>query len=278
MKNLKTILENITKLLMNNSSSPRLDAELLIAKVFQRTRSWILANLDYQPDADQFNQLNHLVARRAQGEPMAYIIGYQEFWGIKLKVNADVLIPRPETEHLVEWVLARYDHLPAISIADLGTGSGAIALALATERPSWALDATDLSQPALAVAKQNASELQLNNIQFHQGDWRQALPQKKYNLIISNPPYVAEDDPYLPDLKFEPRQALCAGSDGLDAIRQIISQTPDYLAPAGYLILEHGYNQANEVMKLLRQNRFSDIQDHPDLAGLPRFATARFIY
>lgn len=270
-------VRQITQQLTPISTTPRLDAELLTAAIFRRSRSWLFANFQQPLAEEHSNLLKDLTQRRAMGEPMAYILGHQEFWGLKIAVTKDVLIPRPETEHIIEWVLTRYPPTVPLSVADLGTGSGAIALALASERALWEIHATDDSVPALTVAKQNAQALRTENIHFHLGHWCAPLPLRKYDLMISNPPYIAENDPHLTHLPYEPQRALRSGADGLDAIREIIALAPDYLASMGYLILEHGYDQAHPVTQILRQRGFTDIQTHHDLAGHPRFATARFI-
>lgn len=279
MKNISTINEainQVTQQLAVISDTPRLDAELLLALILQKPRPWLFMHLEHALTSEQQQQIHHLTQRRANAEPMAYILGHKEFWGLKFKITADVLVPRPETEHIVEWVLANFPEQSSLQIADLGTGSGAIALSLAVERPVWRIDATDQSLAVLAIAKQNAAHHQLENVNFFIGDWCKALPQKNYAVLISNPPYIAENDPHLKQLTHEPTIALCAGEDGLTAIREIIAQAPEYLAKPGYLILEHGYDQAPAVIKLLKQQGFTDVQSHYDLAHHPRFVTARY--
>lgn len=268
-------VRRITRELVAVSDSPRLDAELLTAMVLQRSRSWLFANPQQLLSDSQQQQLQQITARRINGEPMAYILGYQEFWGLHLTVTPGVLIPRPETEHIVEWALENFPANFPLKIADLGTGSGAIALALAVERPQWQIDATDQSLSALEVARFNAAHHPLTSVNFYQSDWCVGLPSKNYALIISNPPYIAAEDTHLPLLKYEPQSALVSGADGLHAIRTIISQAPEYLAESGYLVLEHGYDQAPAVAQLLHQNGFANIQSHLDLAQHPRFTTAR---
>jgi len=270
------VINQATQQLAAISSTPRLDAELLLALIFQKSRSWLFAHLEQALTPEQQWEIRHLTARRVSGEPMAYILGHQEFWGLKFKVTTDVLIPRPETEHLIEWILANFPEHSPLQIADLGTGSGAIALSLAVERPVWRIDATDQSLAALSVAKQNAAHHQVSNVNFYIGDWCNALPQKNYALLTGNPPYVAKNDPHWQQLTHEPSIALSAGEDGLAALREIIAQAPDYLVKPGYLVLEHGYNQAPAVTKLLKQQGFTDVQSHYDLAHHPRFVTGRY--
>jgi release factor glutamine methyltransferase len=268
------VLRQLSEGLSAYSDSARLDAELIIAAATERSRTWLLGNLDHSLSESQLDCIQDLCQRRMKGEPMAYILGHQEFWGLKFKITPDVLVPRPETEHIIEWILANFPDDRLLHVADLGAGSGAIALALAMERLLWWVDATDSSPAALAIAQHNAEVYQLRNVKFFQGNWCSPLPYRNYHIIVSNPPYIAENDPHLSQLSHEPVSALVAGADGLTAIHEIILQTRDYLADAGYLILEHGYNQAQEVTQLLRQYRFTDIQSHFDLAHKPRFVTA----
>lgn len=277
--NLTTVnqtLRQISEGLSAYSDSARLDAELIISAALERSRAWLLGNLDQSLSESNLDFISELCQRRMQGEPMAYILGHQEFWGLKFKITPDVLVPRPETEHIIEWILANFtDEIP-MQVADLGTGSGAIAISLSLERPLWWIDATDLSPAALATAQHNAETHQIRNVEFFQGDWCRALPDRKYGIMVSNPPYIAENDPHLPHLVHEPITALVSGADGLNAIREIIEQTTHFLAESGYLVLEHAYDQAQDVTQLLRQYRFTDIQNHFDLARKPRFVTARW--
>ena len=273
--NIHDTLKLLTQKLTVVSSTPQLDSELLTANVLQKNRAWLFTYPEQALTTTQQQQLWHDLERRLRGEPIAYILGYKEFWGLKLKVDANVLIPRPETEHLVEWILTHYQHSP-MRIADLGTGSGAIAIALASERALWSIDATDHSAAALAIAQQNVADHQISNVHFYLGNWCAALPQRQYDLIVSNPPYIADHDPHLSALSYEPHSALCSGADGLNAIRIIIKTAPHYLTESGYLILEHGYDQAQTIAELLKQHGFTNIQNHRDLAHQPRFVTARY--
>lgn len=268
--NLATTIQSLTHLLQSVSDTPRLDAELLIAHIFNRPRSFLYAYPEHELSYDQHNLLADYVVRRQQGEPIAYILGRKEFWSLELHVSKDTLIPRPETEHLVEWVL---NYLPQenVTIADLGTGSGAIAIALAQERPTWNIHATDSSLAALAIAVKNSQKHHLSNIEFYSGHWCKALPQHQYTAIISNPPYIAEDDPHLEQLTFEPYTALAAKDNGLADFKIIIEQAKDYLQPNGVIILEHGYNQALLLMQLLIEAGFQQVHSHCDLAQKTRF-------
>lgn len=259
----------------------RLDAQLLLLHALGKhgnERALLLAHdTDLLPDAAQ-QLLDACLLRRRRGEPVAYITGYKEFYGLNLQVDARVLVPRPDTETLVDWaleVLEMIEEIPAgtepISVIDLGTGSGAIALALKHTRPSMQVSAVDSSTDALAVAQANAQRLQLD-IAFSQGWWLQGVQraQQKFHAIVSNPPYIAAYDPHLAALTYEPLDALASGADGLDDIRTIIQQAPAHLHASGWLLLEHGYDQAAAVRSLLAQAGFAHVQSRRDLAGIER--------
>jgi len=259
------------------SSTPRLDAEVLLMQATGLGRTGLITHGEQVLSPDHYNRLQELLRRRLAGEPVAYLTGYREFWSLALKVSPAVLIPRPETELLVEQALCRIPQGAELRIADLGTGSGAVALAIAAERPRCRLIATDMSPEALAVAQRNARELHLDNIEFRLGDWLTPLAGETLDLIVSNPPYVAEQDRHLSegDVRFEPRQALVSGPDGLDAIRGIVSGAAASLRPGGWLMLEHGHDQAAALESLLRQQGCTEISLHLDLAGIPRVTVAR---
>lgn len=263
----------ITRFLVN-SSTPRLDLELLLAFVLNKSRSFLYAHSEYKLTPEQEKTFDALFNRRANGEPIAYILGKKEFWSLELMVNQNVLIPRPETELLVEVALSKVDREVAI-IADMGTGSGAIALALANVRSKWNVVATDISADALNLARYNAKQLQINNVEFYYGNWCDALPNKEFDLIISNPPYISQHDPHLQqgDVRFEPRIALESG-DGLVALKEIIIQAKKHLKAGGFLMLEHGYDQSEQVQNLLHQNKYQAITPYRDLAGIYRMVVA----
>jgi release factor glutamine methyltransferase len=251
------------------------DAELLLAHVLGKPRSWLFAHGDEVLASDEMERFDALIARCAAGEPVAYLVGRRGFWKFELAVDAATLIPRPETELLVELALARLPGDASPRITDLGTGSGAIALALAHERPRGHVIATDASADALAVARANAQALGLANIEFRHGDWFAPLSGERFDLIASNPPYIADGDPHLQDLRFEPASALASGADGLDAIRVIARDAPAHLVPGGWLLLEHGWEQGAAVRALLSSAGFLQVSTEHDLEGRDRVTLGR---
>lgn len=255
----------------------RSEAELLLGHVLGRTRAWLFAWPEHEPTPAQRARFGELVEARRGGEPVAYLLGRRAFWSLDLAVTPAVLIPRAETELLVELALARIPGEAAGSAADLGTGSGAIALALAHERPRVQVVATDASAQALAVAQGNATRLGLANVAFAQGDWCSALGTARFDVIVSNPPYIEDADPHLArgDLRREPRGALASGADGLDAIRRIVAATPDHLTAGGWLLLEHGWNQGAAVRGLLRGRGFIEVDSARDLGARERVSLGR---
>ncbi|HEY7871631.1 MAG TPA: peptide chain release factor N(5)-glutamine methyltransferase [Rudaea sp.] len=254
----------------------RLDAELLLAHALGVDRAWLIAHRDDTVAPALAGQARCCVSRRAAGEPVAYIVGHRGFHALDLVVTPDVLIPRPETELLVELALQRIAQSGKVGIADLGTGSGAIALAIAMARPEAHVLATDASAAALDVARGNAQRLDIGNVAFAQGDWCAALGKRRFDLIVSNPPYIVENDAHLRsgDLRFEPRAALASGSDGLDAIRAIVRAAPAHLQSGGWLLLEHGFDQGAAVRGLLRQSGFVEVFTSRDLEGRERVSGA----
>ncbi len=263
---------------LRSIKNSRLDAELLLAHALQVSRSYLIAWPKRQLTAQEQLYLDHLLQRRLSGESVAYITGKKEFWSLLLTVTPDTLVPRPDTELLVELALKKLPAKSPQKLADLGTGSGAIALALAQERPDWEITATDYYATALDVAKNNANNLSLHNVVFYEGDWCHALPNTHYNAIISNPPYLAENDPHLitAELKYEPQHALVSGVNGFDALFQIIKQAKDYLAQGGWLLLEHGFSQAEALQQKMQDMGYKNIVTHKDLSGHPRVTLAQF--
>ncbi len=266
-------MKTITQLL-SHSSLNRLEAEILLAHALKVPRSFLYTHADDVIDETIFLALSQ---RRLQGEPIAYIVGEKEFWESIFIVNPRVLIPRPETELLVEKVLSLFPKEQKIKLADLGAGSGAIALSLAQERPNWDVVATDVSEDALKIAKQNQVNLHIQNVRLYQGSWCEALPNELFDIIVSNPPYIAENDVHLQqgDLRFEPRSALMAKEDGLADIKNIVKHAKQYLKPSGFLLMEHGYDQAQVVANIFANNGYYDIQCLQDLAGLDRATVGR---
>jgi release factor glutamine methyltransferase len=252
-----------------NTDSARLDVELLIMHVLNCPRSKLYSHPDYQLTDDELHLFNTLLMERQQGVPMAYLTGKQSFWSLDLKVTSDTLIPRPETELLVELALNLMPSDQIVRALDLGTGSGAIALSILHERPHWQVIAVDQSDKALAIARDNAVNLGLSSIDFRRSNWFSALTDLKFDLIISNPPYIASDDPHLINtpIQFEPQTALVSGDDGLLDLRYIIKHASHFLMPGGLLLLEHGYQQSEAVQALLKTNDYESIQSWRDLQG-----------
>lgn len=256
-----------------DSPSARLDAELLLAHVLGKPRSYLRTWPEHEPSAEQVTAFQALLARRRQGEPVAYLLGRQGFWSLQLIVAPHTLIPRPDTELLVETALQLLPPTPLAAL-DLGTGTGAIALALASERPAWRLTGVDRIDEAVALAERNRAALQLDNASFLPSHWFRALGGQHFALIVSNPPYIRSDDQHLSqgDVRFEPASALVAGRDGLTDLREIIAQAPDHLEHGGWLLLEHGYDQAAAVRELLLARGFAQVESRRDLGGHERIS------
>jgi len=254
-----------------------IEAQILLMHVLNVNRAWLIAHATDSLAAAAVMTVEALLQRRLQGEPIAHILGEREFFGLPLKVTPDTLIPRPDTETLVEAALQKIHG--RMRVLDLGTGTGAIALAIAKHAPGCEVIAVDASAAALAVATENATALQLNNVQCVASHWFTALPATNFDLIVSNPPYIETSDPHLQqgDLRFEPMSALASGADGLQDIRQIVAQAPGYLNEGGWLMLEHGYNQADAVQQLLHAAGLQQIQTLNDLGGNPRVTLAQWL-
>ena len=252
------------------SESATLEIELLLSHVIKKDRIWLKTWPDFQLNDEQVLFFNQLFNRRLQGEPLAFILGFKGFWTLDYAVNSHTLIPRPETELLVEMAL-RLELDDNSKVIDLGTGTGAIALALASERPNWQIDATDSVHEALELAEFHRYMFGLTNVNIFYSDWFDSVSRRdsasSYHLIVSNPPYIEQNDPHLQqgDVRFEPSSALVAGLDGLDALRIIIEQAPMYLSPNGWLLVEHGYDQGNSVRRLFDLTGFKQIKTHADL-------------
>lgn len=279
--NIVSLLQFAYKQLTATSASPRLDAELLLAHVLQVKRSYLYTWPEHTPETLLQEEYKKIIKQRSREVPIAYLVGEKEFWSLLLKVNEHTLIPRPETELLVTLALEKLatEKKQAAQIADLGTGSGAIALAIAKELPTAVVYATEQNPETLEVAKFNQQHLNIPNIRFFLGNWCRPLPIKNLNLIVSNPPYIAAQDPHLQegDLRYEPMSALVSGLDGLAAIRIICKQAQDYLTPMGLLMLEHGYNQGEQVRNLFSLEGYTEIQTYRDLNGRERVTIGRAI-
>lgn len=277
MARIDTLLEDASRQ-FSASDTPRLDAEVLLAHALHKARSYLRAFAEDEVEDTTAQTFALLVARRAAGEPVAHLTGEREFWSLPLQVSAATLIPRPDTELLVEQAL---DQIPAAAdwrIADLGTGSGAIALAIASERPRCQLVACDISTAALGVARANAQQLGLKNIEYRHSDWCSALADaEQFDLIVSNPPYIRATDPHLEqgDVRFESRLALVAGADGLDAIRLILKQAGQHLVSGGGLLIEHGYDQGEDVRRLFTASGYADVKTLQDSGQNDRLSLAR---
>ena len=254
------------------ASTARIEIQCLLQKILQVQRAYLLAHPERDLKSAEFTCYNELLQRRLLGEPIAYILGEREFFGLNLKVTPATLIPRPDTELLVELAIARIPASESCPILDLGTGTGAIALAIAQACPQAEVMACDASTKALAVAKENARTLNISNVAFMQSDWFSALGVQRFMLIVSNPPYIAAGDPHLTqgDVRFEPATALISGTDGLDDIRRIVGTSSQHLFPGGWLLLEHGYDQAERVRHLLQRAEFEEIFSGVDLSGIER--------
>lgn len=272
----RLLREAATRLADAGSPTARLDAEVLLGHVLGRERSWLYTWNDHSVEGFSRARFAALVAARAAGEPVAYLTGEREFWGLTLGTQASTLIPRPDTECLVEAALAL---MPATvqRVLDLGTGSGAIALALASERPAWRVSGVDRVAEAVALASGNARWLGIANADFRISDWFSALDDQRFALIVANPPYLADDDPHLArgDVRFEPRSALVAGDGGLADLRYLIDAAHGYLTADGWLLLEHGMAQGEAVREALHRAGYVDVATRVDLAGLARVSLGR---
>ncbi|WP_207886079.1 peptide chain release factor N(5)-glutamine methyltransferase [Pseudomonas sp. 30_B] len=268
-----TIMTLLNEAQLPDSPSARLDAELLLAAALGKSRSFLRTWPERVVSREAHDLFDGFIARRQAGEPVAYILGHQGFWSLDLEVAPHTLIPRPDTELLVETALALLPATPA-RVLDLGTGTGAIALALACERPSWQVLGVDRVAEAVALAERNRERLDLNNAAFRASQWFSELAGERFSLIVSNPPYIPSADPHLTqgDVRFEPSSALVSGADGLDDIRLIVEQAPDHLESGGWLMLEHGYDQADAVRDLLLTRGFARVESRRDFGGHERIS------
>jgi len=262
--------------LIAHSGSPQLDAEVLLSTVLGVERSALIAR-GFDPLAeDALRTYRDLIEQRRSGMPVAYLTGRREFWSLPLKITPAVLVPRHETEILVEVALKHVPKSEERAVLDLGTGSGAVALAIASERPLARVVGVDVSPGALGVARENARALALRNATFRLGSWFDAVPDERFDVVVANPPYVADGDPALAALAAEPVLALVAGPEGLDALEAIVAQAPSHLTRGGWLLLEHGSTQQLEVARLLERRGFAAVESHSDYSGLPRVTRGTF--
>lgn len=274
-RRIDTLLGDAVARLAAVSDSARLDAEILLSRSIDMPRSYLFAHPEDVLDDAAIERFGTLLQRRLGGEPMAYIMGTREFWSHELLVSAATLVPRPETELLVELALREIPRKAAWQILDLGTGSGAIAVALAGERLLCEITAVDNSEGALAIARENARQLALGNIRFLHGSWSEPVLDRTFDVIVSNPPYVRAGDEALAKLRYEPVDALVSGQDGLDAIRALAVECVEILADNGILLIEHGADQADDVATLLSASGWTGITNHRDFSGHPRVTVAR---
>ncbi len=270
MNTVAQTLKFAARALAPHSESPRLDAELLLGKVLGVGRPQLIVSAAQSIAEDALCSYRNLIDRRANGAPIAYLTGTREFWSMNLRITPAVLVPRPETETLVERALALFGADQQRSILDLGTGSGAIALAIASERPHARVTGADISPAALRVARDNARALSLPQVAWREGSWFEAVPGERFDLVISNPPYIAAGDPALAPLAAEPALALCSGPTGLEALTAIVEHAAWHLEPGGHLLLEHGSSQTHEVARLLERHGFGGVCSFHDYSGNPR--------
>lgn len=277
MTSIASLLQRAVEL---DSASARLDTELLLAHVLKQPRSHLYTWPGKELNREQLASFEQLFKRRLAGEPIAYLLGQQGFWTLDLQVSKDTLIPRADTETLVQAVLEQFPASSRLQVLDLGSGSGAIALALASERPQWQITGVDRISEAVQLARLNAQNCGLEQVRFIVSNWFAGLDGQRFDLLVSNPPYIALQDPHLEqgDVRFEPLGALVSGNDGLDDIRHIIAGAGAHLRERGWLFLEHGYQQGEQVRKLLQQAGFSQVRTLPDLAGHPRVSLGQWFH
>ncbi len=278
MQDIQSALTEASRILAESSDSPELDAEILLCLILEKNRSYLRSWPKKQLHAQQRLQYKTLLTKRQQGTPIAYITGQREFWSREFKVSPDVLIPRPDTELLIELALPLIPKDKSCKLIDLGTGSGAIAVTLATERPYAQIIGTDSSEAALKIAKQNADHYHCRNLRLLQSFWFEQIADTDFDLVISNPPYIAANDPHLQqgDLRFEPHSALVADENGLKDISVIAESACKHLKEGGFLLIEHGYNQQPQVQAIFESFDYANIQTHSDLGGNPRVTVGQW--
>lgn len=274
---IRQALQQASQRLSESSPSAMLDAQVLLTHVLQCNSAHLAAWPEKELSEEQESNYLLLVEQRLQGNPVAHLTGSREFWSLNFSVDNSTLIPRPETETLVEFILEKFSDKESLKLLDMGTGTGAIALSIANEKPDWEIIASDVSDKALALATQNSNEHQTANVTFIQSDWFKYIDQKDFDIIVSNPPYIASDDPHLlqGDVRFEPESALSSGETGMDDIEHICSHAKNYLLNNGWLIVEHGYNQKQQVADCFTRNGFTEIEQRQDLSGHTRMTAGK---
>lgn len=275
--NIQQALQHAGKQLADASPSAMLDAQVLLAHVLRCNTAHLAAWPEKTLREDQLADFQKLVNQRQQGAPVAHLTGSREFWSLDFSVDDSTLIPRPETETLVEYLLEHFDNRQNLKLLDMGTGTGAIAISIAREKPGWEIVASDISEQALKLARKNCSDHDTGNVTLIHSDWFQGIDQINFDIIISNPPYIASDDPHLTqgDVRFEPESALSSGATGMDDIEHICSHAKEYLLENGWLIVEHGYNQKQLVADCFARNGFSEIEQRQDLSGHTRMTAGK---
>lgn len=275
--NIQQALQHAKNSLSESSPTASLDAQVLLSHVLQCNTAHLAAWPEKDLNENQQTLYLQLVERRQQGLPVAHLTGQREFWSLNLDVDDSTLIPRPETETLVEYILKNFSNDKNLALLDAGTGSGAIAIAIASERPAWHIIASDISQQALKLARSNSDRHQINNITFIQSNWFENITTDNFDIIVSNPPYIAVGDPHLQqgDVRFEPQNALASGITGMDDIEYLCAHAEDHLKNNGWLIVEHGYNQKQLVAECFAKNSFTEIEQQRDLSGHTRITAGK---
>lgn len=275
--NIQQALHQAEQSFVEEKTTASLDAQVLLSHILQCNTAHLIAWPEKELNKEQEEQYLHFINQRKQGVPVAHLIKQREFWSLNFSVNDSTLIPRPETETLVEYILEKFSHKEDITLLDMGTGTGAIAIAIAHERPAWKIVASELSKDALALAKKNSVTNKINNIAFIQSNWLTDISQHDFDIIVSNPPYIATNDPHLieGDVRFEPKSALVSGESGMDAIEHICLHATSHLKNNGYLIIEHGYNQKQLVADCFTKNRYKEVEHCQDLSGHTRMTAGR---
>lgn len=274
--NIQQAIQLASQNLSETSPSALLDAQVLLSLVLQCNSAHLAAWPEKEISEEQESLYQQLIRQRLQGLPVAHLTGQREFWSLDFAVNDSTLIPRPETETLIEYILTGFSHREDIKLLDMGTGTGAIAISIAKEKPAWTITACDVSEEAIKLARQNSAHHQTGNISFIQSDWFKNITATDFDIIVSNPPYIASDDPHLRqgDVRFEPLSALTSGPEGMDDIEYLCSHAAEHLNIDGWLIIEHGYNQAQQVSDCFAKNGFREIEQQRDLSGHTRMTAA----